>query len=57
MKTDLYNYNKVTDQIVSSLEQGVRPWMQPWLPSAVQKTDLFNGIRRKRVVGGCGPNG
>ena len=28
MKTDLYN--KVTDQIVSSLEQGVRPWMQPW---------------------------
>src|ERR1700756_5227543 len=28
MKTDLYN--KVTDQIVSSLEQGVRLWMQPW---------------------------
>jgi len=28
MKTDLYN--KVTDQIVSALEQGVRPWMQPW---------------------------
>jgi len=28
MKTDLYN--KVTDQIVASLEQGVRPWMKPW---------------------------
>jgi antirestriction protein ArdC len=28
MKTDLYK--RVTDQIVSSLEQGVRPWMQPW---------------------------
>jgi antirestriction protein ArdC len=28
MKTDLYN--KVTDQIVSALEQGVRPWMKPW---------------------------
>ena len=28
MKTD--HYNKVTDQIVASLEQGVRPWMKPW---------------------------
>ena len=28
MKTDLYQ--SVTDQIVSSLEQGVRPWMKPW---------------------------
>jgi antirestriction protein ArdC len=28
MKTDLYN--KVTDQIITSLEQGVRPWMKPW---------------------------
>src|SRR6516164_9494529 len=28
MKTDLYN--KVTDQIVASLEQGVRPWTRPW---------------------------
>jgi antirestriction protein ArdC len=28
MKTDLYQ--PVTDQIVSSLEQGVRPWMKPW---------------------------
>jgi antirestriction protein ArdC len=28
MKTDLYQ--SVTDQIVASLEQGVRPWMKPW---------------------------
>jgi antirestriction protein ArdC len=28
MKTDLYQ--RVTDQIVLSLEQGVRPWMKPW---------------------------
>ena len=28
MKANLYN--KVTDQIVASLEQGVRPWMKPW---------------------------
>ena len=28
MKTDLYQ--SVTDRIVSSLEQGVRPWMKPW---------------------------
>ena len=28
MKTDLYKH--VTDQIVSSLEQGVRPWTRPW---------------------------
>ena len=28
MKTDLYK--QVTDQIVSGLEQGVRPWMKPW---------------------------
>src|SRR5215467_3899469 len=28
MKTNLYN--KVTDQIVAALEQGVRPWIKPW---------------------------
>ena len=28
MKSDLYQ--RVTDRIVSQLEQGVRPWMQPW---------------------------
>jgi antirestriction protein ArdC len=28
MNSDLYQ--SVTDKIVSSLEQGVRPWMQPW---------------------------
>jgi len=28
MKTDVYQ--KITDQIVRELEQGVRPWMKPW---------------------------
>ena len=28
MKTDLYQ--KVTDRLSPSLEQGVRPWMKPW---------------------------
>ena len=28
MKADLYN--RVTNQIVASLESGVRPWMKPW---------------------------
>ncbi len=28
MRTDVYQ--RITDQIVSQLEQGVRPWMQPW---------------------------
>ena len=28
MKSDLYQ--RITDKIVSELEQGVRPWMKPW---------------------------
>ena len=28
MKDDFYQ--RITDQIVLSLEQGVRPWMKPW---------------------------
>jgi antirestriction protein ArdC len=28
MRTDVYQ--KITDRIVSELEQGVRPWMKPW---------------------------
>jgi antirestriction protein ArdC len=28
MRTDVYQ--KITDQIVRELEQGVRPWMKPW---------------------------
>jgi antirestriction protein ArdC len=28
MRTDVYQ--KITDQIVAALEQGVRPWHQPW---------------------------
>ena len=32
MKTDLYQ--RVTDQIVAALEQGVRPWQKPWSATA-----------------------
>src|SRR6266568_9491407 len=28
MRTDVYQ--KITDQIVTALKQGVRPWHQPW---------------------------
>jgi antirestriction protein ArdC len=28
MKADIYQ--RITDQIVSELEKGVRPWMKPW---------------------------
>src|SRR5258707_5888647 len=28
MKADIYQ--KITDQIASELEKGVRPWLQPW---------------------------
>jgi antirestriction protein ArdC len=28
MKADIYQ--KITDQIVSDLEKGARPWLQPW---------------------------
>jgi antirestriction protein ArdC len=28
MKSDIYQ--RITDQIVAKLEQGVRPWLQPW---------------------------
>jgi hypothetical protein len=28
MRADVYQ--KITDQIVRDLEQGVRPWMKPW---------------------------
>jgi hypothetical protein len=28
MRTDVYE--KITNQIVSELEKGVRPWHQPW---------------------------
>ena len=35
-KTDTANvdrqdvYTKVTERIISDLEQGIRPWMKPW---------------------------
>ena len=28
MRSDVYQ--RITDQIVTELEKGVRPWMQPW---------------------------
>ena len=28
MRTDIYQ--KITDQIVSELEKGIRPWLKPW---------------------------
>jgi antirestriction protein ArdC len=28
MRTDVYQ--RITDQIVSDLEKGVRPWFKPW---------------------------
>jgi N-terminal domain of anti-restriction factor ArdC len=28
MRTDIYE--KITNQIVSELEKGVRPWLKPW---------------------------
>ena len=31
MKTDIYQ--KITNQIVTALERGVRPWHQPWYAS------------------------
>lgn len=26
-------YIRITDRIVASLEEGVRPWVQPWAPA------------------------
>src|SRR6202158_2351679 len=43
MRTDVYQ--KITDQIVIALEQGVRPWHQPWKVehSAVRITRPLRG--------------
>jgi antirestriction protein ArdC len=46
MRTDVYQ--RVTDRIVSQLEQGVRPWMQPWSASPdgarIVRPRRFNGL-------------
>lgn len=46
MKSDVYT--KITDQIVTALEQGVRPWMKPWdaghLAGPVSKPLRSNGV-------------
>lgn len=45
MRNDLYQ--RITDRIVSQLEQGVRPWMQPWSAGAdgarIVRPLRFNG--------------
>jgi antirestriction protein ArdC len=30
-------YSKVTQKIIASLEQGVRPWMKPWMLMAARR--------------------
>ena len=46
MKTDVYQ--KITNQIVHELEQGVRPWMQPWsaehAEGRIVRPRRFNGL-------------
>jgi len=46
MRTDVYQ--RVTDRIISQLEQGVRPWMQPWsaehTEGRIVRPRRFNGL-------------
>jgi antirestriction protein ArdC len=46
MRTDVYQ--RITGKIVQSLEQGVRPWMQPWSAGAdgtrIVRPLRFNGL-------------
>ena len=46
MRTDVYQ--RITDKIVSQLEQGVRPWMQPWSAAHTEgrivRPRRFNGL-------------
>ena len=46
MRADVYQ--RITDQIVSQLEQGVRPWMQPWSTAHADQRIVrplrFNGM-------------
>jgi antirestriction protein ArdC len=37
-------YTRVTESIVTALEQGVRPWLKPWESG---KTDSFSGLPRR----------
>jgi antirestriction protein ArdC len=46
MRTDVYE--RITNQIVHELEQGVRPWMQPWsakhADGRIVRPRRFNGL-------------
>jgi hypothetical protein len=46
MRTDIYQ--RITNQIVDKLEQGVRPWMQPWSAANAEgrivRPRRFNGL-------------
>ncbi|MFZ3328154.1 MAG: ArdC-like ssDNA-binding domain-containing protein [Methylocella sp.] len=46
MRTDVYQ--RITNQIVHELEQGIRPWMQPWsgehAPGRITRPLRGNGI-------------
>jgi len=46
MKTDIYQ--RITDQIVAALEEGVRPWMKPWsaehAAGRIEKPLRANGV-------------
>ena len=53
-------YTKVTERIISDLEQGIRPWMKPWSaehaagritkPAWTQLTPLNSSIPHKKVT-------
>jgi antirestriction protein ArdC len=51
MKTDIYQ--RVTDQIVSELEKGVRPWLKPWnaehTAGRIARPPRGNGIPYKGI--------
>jgi antirestriction protein ArdC len=51
MRTDVYR--RITDQIVSQLERGVRPWMQPWsaehAAGRIVRPRRFNGLPYKGI--------
>jgi N-terminal domain of anti-restriction factor ArdC len=54
MRTDVYQ--RITDQIVSELEKGVRPWFKPWnaehAVGRITRPLRRNGIPYDVVVGG-----
>jgi antirestriction protein ArdC len=39
MRTDVNR--RVTDQIVSELEKGVRPWMKPWNADKIIRSETI----------------